>query len=468
MRQRTELRSVQQRLIEEMKHSEGVLIVLGMGGGKTVSALTAICDLQQDKKIRAAIVIAPKRVALTVWPAEIHKWEHLRHLRVGVMSGSPEQRGKVLRADHDVYVCGIDNLTWLIDELKRFPTHAGLDQLVIDEMSRFKSPRGARAKSLNKFAAAFGAIWGLTGTPRPNGWEDVWMPLQIVSKGRAWGQSFDPWRVQHFMPTDYHQRVWAVRSDALPRLRSVVNTWAVTIPPEETVDVPFVSGPDHDITVPLSPTALADAESMECELMVELGREGTLADVAMDDESVVVALSQAVASGKLAQIMQGYIYRSGEAVQHYDGGKADALVDFVAGLDGEPLIICYWYQEDLAALRELYPSIRYLGAGVSDTQFAKTCAAWNMGDVPLLALHPASAGHGLELQFGGARMLFYSVPWSPELYIQTVRRIARSGQTRPVFVHHMLADHPYERLRMARVASKRTAELEFINDLGRI
>jgi len=467
MRQRTELRSVQTRLIEEMKSSEGVLIVLGMGGGKTACALTAIHDLQEAGTIRAAIVIAPKRVALTVWPAEVGKWQHLQHVRVGVMSGTPAQRAAVLRGNYDVYVCGIDNLPWLVDELKALPTHAGLDQLVIDEMSRFKSPRGSRAKSLNKFSAAFGSIWGLTGTPRPNGWEDVWMPLQIISKARAWGQTFDPWRMRHFTPLDYHQRTWAVRQDALPYLRSVVNEWTVTIPPEETVDVPFVSGPDHDIVVPLSPAARADADSMERELMVELGREGTLADLGADDEAVV-ALSQAVASGKLSQIMQGYIYREGQAVQHYDEGKVDALVDFVAALDGEPLIVCYWYQEDLAMLRELYPSLRYLGAKMSDKAFAQTCADWNAGEIPLLALHPASAGHGLELQFGGARMLFYSMPWSPELYIQTIRRIARSGQTRPVFIHHLLADHAYERLRMARVADKRTDEADFINDIGRI
>jgi hypothetical protein len=458
---------VQVRLIEEMKSSEGVLIVLGMGGGKTVSALTAISDLQEQRVIRAAIVIAPKRVALTVWPAETGKWAHLSHLRVGVMSGSPAQRAKVLRGDFDVYVCGIDNLPWLIDELKDLPTHAGLDQLVIDEMSRFKSPRGSRAKALNKFSSNFAGIWGLTGTPRPNSWQDVWMPFQIVSKGRAWGLTFDPWRMRYFTPLDYHQRTWAVREDALPYLRGVVNDWAVTIPPEDTVDVPFVCGPDHDIIVPLSPAARADAESMERELMVELGRDGTLADIAADDDAVV-ALSQAVASGKLSQIMQGYIYSEGQAVQRYDAGKTDALVDFVAGLDGEPLIVCYWYQEDLAMLRELYPDMRHLGAGLSDKQFAQTCAEWNAGEIPLLALHPASAGHGLELQFGGARMLFYSMPWSPELYIQTIKRIARSGQTRPVFVHHMLADHPYERLRMARVADKVAAETDFINDIGRI
>jgi hypothetical protein len=467
MRTRSELRSVQQRLIEEMKTSEGVLIVLGMGGGKTVSALTAVRDLQEARTIRAAIVIAPKRVALTVWPAEVRKWEHLQHMRIGVMAGTPAQRAKILREAHDVYVCGIDNLTWLIDELKELPAHAGLDQLIIDEMSRFKSPRGTRAKALNRFSDAFGGVWGLTGTPRPNSWDDVWMPLQIVSKGRAWGLTFDPWRMRYFTPLDYHQRTWAVREDALPYLRNTMNTWAVTIPPEETVDVPFVSGPDYDILVPLSLGARADADSMARELMVELGREGTLADLGADGGDIV-ALSQAVASGKLSQIMQGYIYRDGQAVQRYDENKSDALVDFVAALDGEPLIICYWYQEDLAMLRELYPSIRHLGASMSDKAFAQTCSDWNEGKIPLLALHPASAGHGLELQFGGARMLFYSMPWSPELYIQTIKRIARSGQTRPVFVHHMLADHAYERLRMERVLGKIEDEADFINDIGRI
>ena len=468
MRARADLRPVQLRLIDEMKSSEGVVIVLGMGGGKTACALTAIRDLIDGGHIRAAIVIAPKRVAMSTWPDEIRVWEHLSGLDVGVLGGTAANRAKVLRERHDVYACGIDNLPWLIDELKALKDHPGLDQLVIDELSRFKSPRGSRAKALNKFSARFGAIWGLTGTPRPGGWEDLWMPLQIISKGRAWGKSFDPWRMANFTPLDFHMRKWAVRADALPYLQDVIDAWAVTIPASDTVDVPFVSGPDHDVIVPLSPSAQADADDMEKELMIHLGREGTLSDIDPSDDAAVVALSQAVASGKLGQIMQGYVYSDGEAVQHYDGGKADALVDFVAALDGEPLIICYWYQEDLAVMRDLWPGIPTLGAGVSDKLSAKTIEDWNEGRLPLLALHPASAGHGLNLQFGGSRMLFYAMPWSPELYAQTVKRLARPGQRNPVFVHRMLADHPYERLRLRRVEEKIDAEQEFIANLREI
>ena len=468
MRDRSHLRPVQLRLINEMKTSEGVVIVLGMGGGKTACALTAMLDLIDRKQIRAAIVVAPKRVALSTWPREIHEWEHLRRLRIGVLGGALAQRAKTLREAHDVYVCGIDNLPWLIDELKGLPDHPGLDLLAIDELSRLKNPRGSRAKALNKFSDRFGAIWGLTGTPRPNGWEDLWMPLQIISKARAWGMSFDPWRMRHFEPLDFQRRKWRVRDEALPYLRGVVNDWTVTIPPEATVDVPFVSGPGHDVIVPLSPAALADATSMERDLMIALGRDGTLADIDPSDDAVIVALSQAVASGKLSQIMQGYVYDDGEAVQRYDGGKSDALVDFVAALDGEPLIICYWYQEDLRVLRELYPDLPHLGHGVSDKQADRTIEDWNAGRLPMLALHPASAGHGLNLQFGGARMLWYAMPWSPELYAQTVKRLARPGQTRPVFVHRMLSDHPYEQLRLRRVEEKIDAEQDFITDIRRI
>lgn len=465
---RGNMRPVQNRLVAEMCDSEGVAIVLGMGGGKTVSALTAIRDLLDAGTIRAALVVAPKRVAMSTWPAEITRWAHLRDTDLVALSGDRAKRARILRGRHEVYVCGIDNLPWLVDELKKLPNHPALDQLVIDELSKLKNPRGSRAKVLNRFAQHFGAVWGLTGTPRPNGWEELWMPLQIVSKGRAWGASFDPWRNRHFEPLDFHRRKWAIRPDMLPAVKAVVDDWVVAIPPEEVVDVPFMSGSGFDIVVPLSAAARADAEQMERDLLITLGREGTISDIDPEDDDTIAALSQAVASGKLSQIMQGFIYRDGETMQYYDAAKADALVDFVDALDGAPVIVCYWYDEDLTALRALYPDMQHLGAGVSDKAAERVIDAWNAGQIPVLALHPASAGHGLNLQFGGSRMVFYSMPWSPELYIQTVKRLARSGQTLPVFVHRILADHPYETLRVRRVESKVDEERDFIADLRRI
>ena len=465
MRDRSQLRAVQNRIVDELKISEGVIAVLGMGGGKTACALTAIADLIAEGWVRGAIVVAPKRVALSTWPREVLQWSHLAHLDVAPLGGDKAKRAATLRERHDIYVCGIDNLPWLIDELKKLPDHPGRDQLVIDEMSRFKNPRGSRAKALNRFSANFGAIWGLTGTPRPGGWEDLWMPLQIVSKARAWGKTFDPWREEHFTPLDFHRRKWGVRPDAVPLIQRVVNAWMVTVAPEDTVDVLFTSGPEHDVIVPLSKAAREDAETMERDLMLSLGREGTLSDIDPNDDAVIMALSQAVASGKMSQIMQGYVYSEGEAVQHYDAGKADALLDFVEDLGGEPLIVCYWYKEDLAVLRTLFDGIPHLGAGVGDKKAEQTIEDWNAGRLPLLALHPASAGHGLNLQFGGSRMLWYAMPWSPELYAQTVKRLARPGQTRPVFSHRLLADHPYEHLRLARVESKIDAQADFISEM---
>lgn len=468
MRKRSDMRAVQDRLVAEMKASLGVLIVLGMGGGKTACALTAAGDLIADGEIRAAMVLAPRKVAGKTWPDEIDKWEHLCGLSLGRVVGNPKQREKVMGETHDIYVCGIDNVEWLIKYLKKHPHHPCRDQLILDEMSKMKSPRGSRAKLLNRNQDMFGGFWGLTGTPRPNRWEEVWMPLQLISRGNAWGMAFDAWRIRHFEPLDRNGYAWSLRPEHKGAVLAVVNDWTVTIPPHETVDVPFTSGPEHDILVPMSKDQAIDAATMEKELMVELGLTGALADLDVEDERVVVALSQAVASGKLSQMMQGYIYDEGEAVHHYGDGKIAAAKEFVEELDGENLIITYWFKEDLAQLREAFPNLRVLGAGVTDKQANKTIDDWNAGKIPVLALHPASAGHGIELQFGGARMLIYSMPWSPELYVQMIKRIARSGQTLPVFVHRLITDHPYEHIRIRRVEGKINMEQDFVEELRQI
>lgn len=468
MRDIQDLRGVQHRIVDELVNSAGVMIVLGMGGGKTVSALTAADDLLREKVIRAAVVIAPKRVALSTWPAEIRQWRHLQHLSIGVLAGSAKQREAVLNEPHDIYTCGIDLLPWLLNTFKARPHHPAHDLLIIDELSRFKNPRGGRAKALNRASDRFGAIWGLTGTPRPNGWEDLWMPLQIISKGQAWREPFDPWRRRYFDQLDFHGYRWGVKPERLPSLRRVVDDWSVTIPREEVVDVPFVSGPEHDIVVTLSEDANTDASEMARDLMITLGRDGqSLDDVDPGDEEVIVALSAGVASGKIGQIMQGFLYRADDdkTPHQYVEAKLDALGDLIDGTGGEPTIVCYWYNEDLRGLQARFPGMPHLGSGVSDKAAARVIEDWNEGKIPLLALHPASAGHGLNLQFGGARMVWYSMTWSAELYAQTIKRLARPGQTRPVFIHHILADHAYERLRMRRVLSKIDAEQDFIANM---
>jgi superfamily II DNA or RNA helicase len=456
-------------VIEELNSSTGLQLVMALGGGKSVSTLTAIVDLLAARTIRAAIIIAPVRVALTTWPNEISSWEHTAHLDFVVLAGSPEKRLKLLKEQHEVYICSIDNIAWLIDALRKFAKDdPRWDMLVVDELSRFKSPRGERAKKLNRFVANFGAVVGLTGTPKPNGWEDQYMPLQLVSAGTAWNTSgFDNWRKAHFTQMDWQGFRWEVRQDALPYIRRVVDDWTLTIPPDQATDIPFNSGPEFDIVVPLTKAQKEDLASLEKELLVELGGEGV--DLLDDSEDIVAALSQATASGKMAQVLQGFLYRDGETVQTYGTAKLDALKDLLAGIDGENVMIVYNYRHDLELLKKALPGARWVDREQTDEEFVQLIDDCRAGKVQYLLAHPANLSHGVDgLQHGFARMIWYQFSWSPEQVAQITARIARSGQEKPVFSHRIVADHWLEYRRIARVESKMAEEAEFIQTLRRI
>ena len=466
MRPHSALRPAQLRSVEEIKQALGLQLVAGLGSGKTISTLTALTDLLAARTIRAAIIVAPVRVALTVWPHEITQWEHTRHLDLVVLSGAPERRLRLLKEQHQIYVCSIDSLVWLIDALRKFAQDdPRWDFLCIDELSRFKSPRGERAKKLNRFAGRFHTIIGLTGTPRPNSWEDQWMPLQIVSAGEAWDTNgFDNWRKKHCIQMDWRGFKWQVREDAVPYIKRVVDDWTLTIPPEESTDVPFNSGPDFDVTVPLTPAQKADLADLEKDLLIELGAEGT--EVLDDSEEVVAALSQATATQKATQILQGFLYRDGQTVQTYTDAKLKALDDLLAGADGENVVIVYNYRHDLERLKKHLPTARWVDREQSDEDFVDLINACRRGEVHYLLAHPANLGHGVDgLQHGFARMIWFEASWSSESTIQLLRRLARPGQTKPVFSHRIVADHWLEQKRIERVERKIREEQDFIATL---
>lgn len=469
MRNREDLRDAQLGVVEELKQSLGVQVVAGMGTGKTISALTAARDLLTEGKIRAALIVAPVRVAIHTWPKEIKSWAHTTDLDFVVLSGTPDRRAKLLKENHQIYLCSIDNIVWLVDELRKFKyDDPRWDLLIVDELSRFKAPRGQRAKKLKRFADRFGAIWGLTGTPKPNGWEDQWMPLQIISGGEAWGESFDDWRKRYFVQLDFNGYNWAVRDEAVPNLRKVVDAWSFAVPPDAATDVPFNYGPDFDVVVPLSAAQERDIKSLEDDLLVEIGVDGT--DVLRDaDDDLVVALSSAVATGKMTQIIQGFLYDDGLTLQTYKNAKLDALDDVLHANDGEPVLICYHYKQDLIDIRKKCGRIPNIGSDTSDADFVRHIEAWNAGDVPVMAVHPASVGHGVDgMQHGGRRIVWYSMTWSGEIFAQMCKRLARPGQTLPVYVHRILADHWLERLRVERVERKIEDERLFIEQIRRL
>jgi SNF2 family DNA or RNA helicase len=466
MKSRDILRPAQLRAIWELKESTGLQLVAGMGFGKSCCVLTALRDLLDARTIRAAMIIAPVRVALTTWPNEIANWSHLNKTDAVVLSGSPERRMKLLKETHEVYICSIDSLVWLIDALRKFAQNdPRWDFLCIDELSRFKSPRGERAKKLNRFASRFRAIAGITGTPRPNSWEDQWMPLQIVSAGEAWDTNgFDDWRKKHCVQMDWRGFNWQVREDAIPYIKRVVDDWTLTIPPEESTDVPFNSGPEFDVVVPLTPAQKADLADLEKDLLIELGAEG--AEVLDDSEDTVAALSQATATQKAAQILQGFLYRDGCTVQTYTDAKLKALDDLLAGADGENVIVVYNYRHDLERLKKHLPTARWVDREQSDEEFVDLINSCRKGEVQYLLAHVANLGHGIDgLQHGFARMIWFEVSWSSESTIQLLRRIARPGQTKPVFSHRIVADHWLEQKRIERVERKIREEQDFIATL---
>ena len=470
MRPRSALRPAQLRVIEELKESLGLALAMPMGSGKTGSEFTAIREMLDEGTIRAAVVTAPVRVALTTWPNETQAWEHLQGLDYVVLAGSPERRKKLLAETHEVYICSLDNTVWLIDALRKYPKDdPRWDLLVIDELSRFKNPRGERAKKLNRFAERFGAIHGLTGTPRPNRWEDLWMPLNIISAGEAWKPTsgFDEWRKTHFIKMDWQGYHWEARAESLPYFKQVIDTWVMTIPPDQATDIPFNSGPEYDVIVPLTKAQQDDLASLEKELLVELGAEGT--DLLDPSDELVVALSKAAAGGKMAQILQGFLYRDGETVQTYGRAKLQALDDLLTAIDGENVIIAYHYRHDFELLKAHLPGARWIDQDQTDDEFVDMLDACKRGEVPYLLAHPASLGHGIDgLQGAFTRLIDYEVNWSPEFTAQMIRRIARPGQKQPVYRHRILADHWYEHRRVQRVESKMAEEAEFISQLRTI
>jgi hypothetical protein len=423
-----------------------------MGAGKTASTLTAIAELIAGEHIRHAVVVAPKRVATVTWPAEIAAWEHLKHLRYAVLDRTPAHRKLVLdqAASRDITIIGIDNVQWLVDELAKLPPdHRLFDCLVIDETSKLKDPKSKRAKKLFSIAGRFKLRWGLTGTPRPNSLMDLFNQAKILTAGRLWGPSFYKWQKAHFYPLDRQGYRWAALPGHEEPILADIASISIALEEGEMPDLPELSVLIEPVTLP--PDARDVYDDMEKKLFADLG------------DRDVFAKTAAVATGKCAQLANGFLYGEGgnEDVNAVHDEKEQWLAELVDSLQGEPCIIVYEYREDLAMIQRLFPGTPYLGAGVTDRQAADAIEAWNRGELPLLALHPASGGHGLNLQYGGSRMAWISPTWSAELWEQTIARIHRPGQGRHCMVHVCVASETVDELKRLRVISKLSAQAAF-------
>jgi hypothetical protein len=452
------LRSYQERGASYLYEHDGVFLIAPLGAGKGAAALTAAAELIRDGHRRHVLIIAPKLVATTVWPQEVAAWAHLRHLRVAVLDGSPGRRRALLAtaAERQLTVIGVDLVPWLVNELAAVPDdHPLFDLLVIDETSRLKDPSGKRARALLKIAGRFKTRWGLTGTPRPNSAMDLFIPAAIITDGALWGRAFVPWQKRHFRPRNPFGREWTPLPGADDRIAADFGTVAMTVADEDMPDLPPLNVVVTSVTLP--DTVMAAYVTMQRELFADI------------EERSIEAVSPLVATGKCAQMANGFLYGEGndDPVEVHTL-KIDWLRELVESLDGEPLLVAYEFIEDLRTIRRAFGAVPALGGTTSASEAAWLVEAWNQGALPLLAFHPASAGHGLNLQYGGSRMAWLSPSWSAELTQQAMARICRPGQSRHVTIHVCVAVGTVDEMKRDRVLGKMSAQEAFRRHLERI
>lgn len=396
-------------------------ILLGMGLGKTIITLTAINNLIYDHfTVHKALIIAPLRVARDTWPAEINKWDHLKGLRTAVMVGDKRTRAEALNADADVYITNRENIPWLVD-------HVGhdwpFDMVVIDELSSFKSHQAKRFKALRKMRPHITRIIGLTGTPAPNSLMDLWAQFALIDKGERLGRFITHYRNQYFLPDKRNgAQIYSYkpRPGAEQEIYDAISDITVSMRTTDYLELPEVTYTNYKVA--LAPDEKVEYDRLKKYMVLDLG-----------DDTIIDATNAATLSGKLQQLASGAIYTSdGSTFQRVHNRKLDALEDIIEQANGAPVLVAYWFKHEATRILQRFPQARALNT-------REDFDDWNAGKVPVGLLHPASAGHGLNLQTGGHILVWMTTPWSLELYEQTNARLHRQGQTEPVSIIHITA-----------------------------
>ena len=410
------------RFIEE--HPVAALI-LGMGLGKSVITLTAIEHLMHDSfEVRKALVIAPLRVAASTWPDEIRKWDYLSSLTFSVAVGTRDERIAALRHNADITIINRENIPWLVEESG---VPFDYDMVVIDELSSFKNHRTKRFRSLMKARPKVKRIVGLTGTPAPNGLMDLWAEFRLLDGGKRLGRFIGQYRERWFLPDKRNQMVvfsYKPKEGAEDEIYSAISDITVSMKAMERIRMPELI--ETEMKVSMSSNERKAYDSMKKDLVLSL------------PDGAVTASNAASLSGKLMQLSSGAVYTDDECFTEIHRRKLDALEDAIESMNGKPLLIAYWFRHERTRISGLLTDLGIPWKEISDEASIRE---WNEGKLQAAIIHPASAGHGLNLQSGGSTLLWFTVPWSLELYQQTVARLWRQGQKeKTTVVIHLITE----------------------------
>lgn len=399
-------------------------VILSMGLGKTSITLTAIEQLMFDRfEVGKVLVVAPLRVARNTWGEEIRKWDHLSHLRYSIAVGTASERIAALKADADIYIINRENLQWLVEK-SGIPFD--FDMVVLDELSSFKNPKSKRVRSFLKVRSKVRRVVGLTGTPSGNGLMDLFAEYKCLDMGERLGRFITQYRNQYFLPDKMNGHIvysYKLRPGAEEQIYKKVSDITISMRALDHLKMPELLENEYRVYM----------DAAERDLYDDFYRDKILPLM----EGDVTAANAAVLSGKLLQMANGAVYSdSGRTIEIHDK-KLDALEDLLEAAGGEPVMVAYWYQHDLVRIEY---RLRELGIYYERLDSDKSIAKWNKGQLPVALVHPASAGHGLNLQSGGHILIWYGLTWSLELYQQTVARLWRQGQNSgTVVVQHIIA-----------------------------
>ena len=418
-------------------------VLLDMGLGKTVISLTAITNLLFDSfEAHRVLVVAPLRVARDTWPAEIEKWEHLQHLTFSVVVGTPKERRAALMAGADITIINRENLQWLIED-SGFPFD--YDMVVIDELSSFKNHKSKRFQALMKVRPKVKRIIGLTGTPSSNGLMDLWAEFKLLDMGQRLGRFITQYRNDYFLPDKrngqiiYSYKPMSYAEDAIYRK---ISDMTISMKSTDHLKMPKLVSSRYEVK--LSDAETQRYEDLKHELILQL------------PEGEVTAANAASLTGKLVQLANGAIYSDDGDIVEFHNRKLDALEDIIEAANGKPLLVAYWFKHDLERIKKRFD--------VREIKSSKDITDWNQGNIPIAVIHPASAGHGLNLQAGGSTLIWFGLTWSLELYQQTNARLWRQGQTAgTVVIQHIITKGTIDERIMKALSMKELTQSSLID-----
>lgn len=449
----------QQRAIDKFYEHDECFAVMPMGSGKTVCALTAAMELMRDDVVDRWLVLGTKAICTDVWIDEAANWEHLKHLKADTVVGK-KAKDRFEFGDADFYCVNYDLMPKLAPEMFEGRRWG----VILDEPTKLKAHNGGRSqywgggprrKEDHGLRTSFAVKWSLTGTPKPNRYIELFGQVRAVNGRKLWGRAFTTWRDKHFYQPAY-SREYHLLPGAREKILADVNTIGFKV--DESELPPSKGARFIDIKVHTPPETVKLARQMMVDGLVTVGGVP------------IEAGSAAIAMNKRRQLEQGFIYVKDEDTEQVktfdvDHVKLDALKELVDQLQGEPLLVFYNFQEDLRRLRDEFPGLKWLGSGVSDAESREARQLWNDGKLEMLALHPASAGHGVQLQHGGHYACWYSLPFSNELYQQANKRIDRRGQKHQVTIYRLIGEIDDRRIVDEVLGGREMSQRDFIDSL---